>query len=172
MRLRRLSLTAFAACLVAAAIVLCAAPLTTAVAAVDAFIHFMPTSLIGVAPGDAVGLNFTSVANRAVVAELNFLDRNGRLLKTSGPTRVDPGQSLSLNFSLREDLSDPPTERFLIRVIIAVTPAVQTGPPLDAALMLGSLEVFDEATGRSAFGLLMPAVRVQATGGAGAGLGR
>jgi hypothetical protein len=174
MRLRRLSLTAFAACLVAAAIVLCAAPLTTAVAAVDAFIHFMPTSLIGVAPGDAVGLNFTSVANRAVVAELNFLDRNGRLLKTSGPTRVSPGQSLSLNFAHREaPAGHPPSERFRIRVIIAVIPTDQVGPPLEPSHMQGSLEVFNEVTGQSAFGLLLPCVKVQATGGGGgAGLGR
>jgi hypothetical protein len=168
MRLRRVSLTAFAAWVVAAVIVLCAAPPPTAIAAT--FGTLQASSLIGVAPGEAVSLNFSNVADRVVVAELNFLDRTGQPLKRSSD-RVSPGQSLSLNFSL-EDLADPPTERFQIRVIIAVIPTDQAGPPLDPGLMLGSLEVFDEESGRSAFGLLLPAIRVQATGGAGAGLGR
>jgi hypothetical protein len=172
MRQRRVSLTAFAACLVVAAIVLCTAPPRTAIAAT--FGTLQATSLIGVAPGEAVALNFTTLGDRVVVAELNFLDSNGRLLKTSGPTRVSPGQSLSLNFAHREaPAGHPPSERFRIRVIIAVIPTDQVGPPLEPSHMQGSLEVFNEVTGQSAFGLLLPCVKVQATGGGGgAGLGR
>ena len=163
---------AFAACVTVAAILVSAVAPSRAVA--DASGTLQATSLIGLARGEAASLNFTNVSREVVQAALVFLDRDGRRLKASR-ARVSPGQSLSLGLSFGE-VATPRDVRVQIRVIVLAQPPDPDAQPPDpdadppTERMLASLEVFDERTGKSAYGLLLPAVPISATGGAGAGI--
>jgi hypothetical protein len=172
--MRSRALTAFAACAVVVAIVASAAAPTRAIAnssggatALASGCKVTATSLVGLARGEAMSLNFTNVGREVLVAALLFLDRDGHPVKASR-ARVGPGESLSLGLSYGE-VADPAGIRPQTRVVVIAQPP---DPEADRPSELGvaSLEVFDEGTGKSAYGLLLPAIRPSATGGGDVGV--
>lgn len=153
MRSLRSSIKMIAACLVLAAI-----PSLTAAQSTEIPDTFCVSGLIGLSRGQAVSLNFTNNAREVTVAHFYFLDTEGRLLKSSS-VRVLPGQSLGLELSYRE-LRGASPGRAQIRGVVRLTePPEPDADPLSPDLVRSNLEIYDEATGKTAFGLLLPAIR-------------
>ena len=124
---------------------------------------FAMSGLIGLSRGDAASLNFTNADRQLRVVRLYFLDTNGKPVKSS-MERVSPGQSVRLVLS-RDEIGDPGENRVPVRGVVVLSdppsesdPPGETTPP-DPDLVISSLEVFDAATGRTSFGLLLPAIR-------------
>jgi hypothetical protein len=118
--------------------------------------HLM-SSLVNLSKGQAVSLNFTNVDRIPREVKLYILDANGDSLK-SASWRVVPGQSVSLNFAFGE-LGRAP-QRVGVRGVVMLSEPPQPDAYLPQPdLLLGNLEVYDIATGKMTFGLLLPAVR-------------
>jgi hypothetical protein len=125
------------------------------------------SGMVGVVDGQVARVN---VLNPGVVAPavgvvctatLSFFDGAGTLLKT-GPVIVLPGQSQSLDVFGDKDLSLTGATRREIRATITI-PAVApvstaaSNPPA-ACTLIGTLEVFDETTGKTQVVLRVPHV--------------
>jgi hypothetical protein len=155
MKSRSLCKTLIATCLILVAIPFYAA----AQGSSEEIIHpdLMLSALTGLVRGQAASLNVTNSSREVRELQLFFIDRNGRLLKSSS-ARLLPGQSTSLELSHSESRS--PEGRIQIRGAVRLTdpPSPDADPP-SPDLVLRNLEIYDEATGRTSFGLLLPAVR-------------
>ncbi len=119
---------------------------------------YLMSKLLNFTRGQAVSLNFTNVDRVAREATLYIVDANGVTLR-SERSRVSPGQSVSLNFTFGE-ATRPNSTRVGIRgvVVLATPPDPDTDPP-EPDLSLADLEIYDVPTGKTSFGLLLPAVR-------------
>jgi hypothetical protein len=116
--------------------------------------------LMGINRIEAMSLNFINVSDEVLVATLLFQDRDGRPVKTSRAP-VGPGESLSLGLSYGEVAALAGVRPQTRVVVLAQPPAPEADP--SSELGVASLEVFDERTGKSAYGLLLPAIRISAT---------
>ena len=162
--MRSRALTAFAACIVVTAIIASAA----APARAEEHRQLLATCvLMGINRSEAMSLNFINVGDEVLVATLLFQDWDGRPVKTSR-AQVGPGESLSLELSYGE-VAAPAGVRTPVFVVVLAEPL---DPASDSPSESGvaSLEVFDEMTGKSAYGLLMPVMRISAASGADAGM--
>jgi hypothetical protein len=125
------------------------------------------SGMVGVVDGQVARVN---VLNPGVVAPavgvvctatLSFFDGAGTLLKTS-PVIVLPGQSQSLDVFGDKDLSLTGAIRREIRATITIPAVVPvstaTSNPPVACSLIGTLEVFDEATGKTQVVLRVPHV--------------
>jgi hypothetical protein len=160
MKSRSLFLKFFAACLA-----LVATPIFTAAQTTELGSPlYCMSGLIGLNRTQAATLNFTNVDRQLRVAHLYFLDADGASLKSS-TERVMPGQSVNLMLSYSEVAGRGYDGRVQLRgVIVLADPPGESDPPgevtpPDPDLSISSLEVLDEATGKTSFGLLVPAVR-------------
>jgi hypothetical protein len=117
------------------------------------------SGMIGVTDGQAARVNVLNPGVPApaigvvCTATLNFVDGAGTLLK-SGPVVVLPGQSQSLDVFGDKDLALTGATRREIRATItipAVVPPVSTATstPPAACTLIGTLEVFDETSGKT-----------------------
>ena len=167
-------LTAFAACAVAAIVASAASAAAPTGKTALASGCKQALSLVGLAWGEAMSLNFTNVGREVLVAALLFLDRDGRPVKASR-ARVGPGESLSLGLSYGE-VAAPAGARTQTRVAVLFGPSdpVTESPDPDSdpptELGVASLEVFDERTGKSAYALLLPAIPPSAPAGGDVGV--
>jgi hypothetical protein len=148
--------------MIAACLVLVAIPLFLAAQSIGDG-YFRLSGLIGLSRGQAASLNVTNSSREVKEVHFFFIDIDGRLLKSSS-ARVLPGRSMGLVLS-HSEVRDP-TERVQVRGAVrfsdppnpdADPPEPDADPPSE--LVISSLEVFDEATGKTSFGLLLPAVR-------------
>jgi hypothetical protein len=158
--------------MIAACLVLVAIPLSLAAQSiVDG--TFRLSGLIGLSRGQAASLNVTNSSREVKEVHFFFIDIDGRLLKSSSG-RVLPGRSMGVVLS-HSEIRDPvdPTGRVQVRAAVRFSdppnpdsdpPQPDSDPPqpdsdTPGELVISSLEVFDEATGKTSFGLLLPAVR-------------
>jgi hypothetical protein len=117
---------------------------------------YLMGGLLNFTRGQAAAIDFCNVDRVARDVRLYFLDVNGNILKTA-MGRVAPGQSIGLNFSFGE-LPRSSLMRVGIRgVVVIADPPGGVDPP-DPDLSLANMEIYDVLTGRTSFGLLMPAV--------------
>jgi hypothetical protein len=119
---------------------------------------YLMSRLLNFTRGQAVSLNFTNVDRVTRDAALYIVDTDGNTLR-SATARVAPGQTVGLNFTFGE-LSRVNSTRVGLRgvVVLAQPPEPDVEPPT-ADLSLGNIEVYDVPTGKTTFGLLLPAVR-------------
>ncbi len=115
------------------------------------------SGLIGLVRGQAASLSITNSTRDVQEAQFFFLDMDGNLLKTSS-ARIMPGQSMGLTMS-RSEVRDPSLRVQVRGVVRLADPPNPDADPPQPDLVLSSLEVFDESTGKTSFGLLVPAVR-------------
>jgi hypothetical protein len=113
------------------------------------------SAAIGLARGEAVSLNFTNVARYTVQVQLNFLDANGRILKSSTEA-VSPSESVALNFSATE-ITDGTAFRTHVRGVVVIN--FSDTERADPQLAISALEVFEEATGKTSFALILPFIQ-------------
>jgi hypothetical protein len=104
------------------------------------------SSPVGLAPGQRASLQWTNLSNRQVAYEMFFLDGDGSVKKVSRGLLL-PARSVALELGYDELGSR--TLRTHTRAVLRVIGAAAHPP---------TLEVFDEATGKTSFGLLLPAV--------------
>ncbi len=117
----------------------------------------MLSALTGISRGEVASLNVTNSSLEVKAVQFFFIDINGRLLKSSS-ARVLPGQSMSLALS-HSELRDSAL-RVQVRGAIRLTdPPNPDADPPQPDLVSSSLEIYDEATGKTSFGLLLPAIR-------------
>ena len=112
-----------------------------------------------------MSLNFINASDEVLVATLLFQDWDGRPVRTSR-AHVGPGESLSLGLSYGEVATQASVRIPVFVVVLAEPLDPESDPPSQPGV--ASLEVFDEMTGKSTSELLMPVMRISATGGAGA----
>lgn len=108
------------------------------------------SGIIAIAPGESASLNVTNLDSELTVARLVFVDAEGNELK-SMMARVAGGRSamLTLNYS---ELGDRTGRAHIAAVLVR--------PSQEAEKQLTSIvEVFDNNSGKTSFGLLLPAVR-------------
>ncbi len=116
------------------------------------------SGMIGVADGQVARVNVLNpgvaapAAGVVCTATLNFWDGKGTLLKT-GPAIVLPGQSQYLDLFGDKDLALTGLDRREVRATITI-PAVATPPTSTTVLpsactLIGTLEIFDEATSKT-----------------------
>jgi hypothetical protein len=155
MKSRSLFKTIIATCLVLVAMPIFAAAQSTGDEVFQSDLRL--SGLTGISRGQAASLNVTNSSREVKEVQFFFIDLNGRLLKSSS-ARIVPGQSMSLMLS-HSELRDP-AGRLQIRgaVRLADPPSPDVDPP-QPDLVISNLEIIDEATGRTSFGLLLPAVR-------------
>ena len=115
----------------------------------DRFKSDYSSGLFGLAVGEAASFHYVNLHRRQTEVELYFLDSDGKVLKQKQGLLL-PYKALTLDLSFRELGSDG--MRKLIRV------HVRAGTPPDPIKGVASVDVSDEATGRTSFGLLLPAV--------------
>jgi hypothetical protein len=114
--------------------------------------------LLNFSRGQAVSIDFCNVDRVTRDVKIYFIDSNGNQLKSS-PMRVAPGQTVSLNFTFGELPRTSPVRVGVRGVVVLVTPPDPDVDPPNPDLSLANLEVYDVLTGRTSFGLLLPAVR-------------
>jgi hypothetical protein len=107
------------------------------------------SGLFGIAMGETANLNYTNGDRDPAEVVMMFLDTSGGVIKSSR-ARVAPGHSFGLLLPYSETNSR--AGRVQVRAL------VRFARPSDSALSISSVEVFDDATGRTSFGLLLPAV--------------
>ena len=110
----------------------------------NARMSFHWSGLVGISTGETASINFVNLDRRGVVARLFFFDEDGRVLK-SEEHRVGAGHSAVLLLPYSE--LPGRAGRAHVRALVRLS---------DPARGLSTLEVFDEATGRTSFGLLLP----------------
>jgi hypothetical protein len=105
------------------------------------------SSPIGLVAGQRASLQWTNLSNRQVGYEMFFLDADGSVRKVSRGLLL-PARSIALELGYSELGSRElrAHTRAVLRIIGATTNA------------LPALEVFDEATSKTSYGLLLPAV--------------
>lgn len=116
----------------------------------DAAINFThhPSSSFGIVAGQTARLNVVNAdARERKLFVLRFLNENGSVLKTERVT-VEPKHSFGLLLPASEIGRD--TVRAQIHAEVFMQGDRSNRLP-------GSVEVFDEATGKTSFGLLLPA---------------
>jgi len=135
-----------------------AIPAMAAAQTIEAPKLYLMAGLIHFTRGQAVSIDFCNVDRVTRDVKLYFVDANGNVLKTSS-AQVAPGRSASLNFGYNE-LPRGSASRMAMRGIIAIAdpPSPDADPP-NPDLTLGSIQIYDVLTGRTEFGLLVPAVR-------------
>jgi|RhiMethySRZTD1v2_1073278.scaffolds.fasta_scaffold469654_2 hypothetical protein len=153
----------------ALAAALMAIPAIAAAQSIDVPKLYLMSSLINFTKGQAVSIDFCNVDKVTREVRLYFVDVNGNVMKTSS-ARVAPGRAVSLNFTYGE-LPRGSASRMAMRGIIAIgdppseaDPPGEADPPTEADppsenLSLGSIQVYEILTGKTTFGLLVPAVR-------------
>ncbi|HJQ22559.1 MAG TPA: hypothetical protein VKA60_01500 [Blastocatellia bacterium] len=152
----RLSVKWIAACLMLAAIPLITVAQTTPLAGTSD--TFYCSGLIGLSKDQTASISYTNMDREVKDVRFYFFDADGSLLKSSS-ARVSPGQSLGLELSYRE-LRIPEGGLARIRGTVRLTtPPEPDATPPEPDLGMSSLNIFDEATSRVTFGLLLPAVR-------------
>jgi hypothetical protein len=120
-------------------------------------LHLM-SSLLNFTKGQAVSIDFCNVDRVTHEVKLYFVDINGNILKMSS-ARVLPGQTVGLNFSYTE-MHRSSSTRVGVRGVVKFTdpPSPDADPPTPD-LSLASMQIYDVLTGKTSFGLLLPAVR-------------
>ncbi|MFL6466665.1 MAG: hypothetical protein ACJ72Z_01765 [Pyrinomonadaceae bacterium] len=142
----------------ALAAALMAIPAISAAQTIESPKLYLMSSLIHFTKGQAVSIDFCNVDKVTRAANLYFADVNGNILKTAS-ARVAPGQTVSLNFTYGE-LPRGSAARMGIRGIISmVTPPEPDADPPEPDLSLATMQVYDVLTGKTSFGLLLPAIR-------------
>ncbi len=116
------------------------------------------SGMVGVTAGQVARVNVLNpgvaapAAGVVCTATLNFFDGAGALLKT-GPVIVLPGQSQSLDVFGDKDLALTGAVRREIRATITIPAVVPvstaTSTPPAACTLIGTLEVFDETSGKT-----------------------
>jgi hypothetical protein len=119
---------------------------------------YLMSRLLNFTRGQAVTLNFTNVDRVTREARLYIVDANGDPLKTA-TTRVVPGQTVGLNFTFTELRRVNATRVGLRGVVVLTTPPEPDADPPSPDLSLSDMEIYDVASGKTTFGLLLPAVR-------------
>ncbi len=105
------------------------------------------SGLFGLTNGEAASLNYTNLSRRPAEARLSFYDANGNLLKQS-TARLESGQSAVLILPYID----------LGRVgRVQIRGSVRLSTPPEPVRGVGAVEVFDTASGKTSFGLLLPA---------------
>lgn len=117
---------------------------------------YLMSKLLNFTRGQAVSLNFTNVDRVTREAHLFIVDANGDTLKMA-TARVVPGQTVALNFTFGE-LNRASSQRVGLRGVVVLTTPPETDPP-EPDLSLADMEVYDASSGKTTFGLLLPAVR-------------
>ena len=142
----------------ALAVVLMAIPAIAAAQTIEIPNLYLMSSLLNFTRGQAVSIDFCNVDRVTRDAKLYFVDINGNILKTAA-ARVAPGQTVSLNFTFGELPRSSPIRVGVRGVIkLAHPPDPDTDPP-SPDLSLASMQIYDVLTGKTSFGLLLPAVR-------------
>lgn len=119
---------------------------------------YLMSRLLNFSRGQAVSIDFCNVGRVMRDVRIYFVDANGNVIK-SALRRAAPGQTVDvlLNFA---DLPRNGPARVGVRGVVVI-PGLQDGqvdtPEPD--LSLANMEVYDVLTGRTSFGLLLPAVR-------------
>lgn len=107
-----------------------------------------PSAPFGIAAGQVARLNVVNAdARERKLFVMQFLDEQGNILKTARAT-VEPKHSFGLLLPAREIGRDE--IRSQIRAVV-----MMQGSRTNR--LIGSVEVFDEATSKTSFGLLLPA---------------
>ena len=119
---------------------------------------YLMSRLLNFSKGQAVGIHFCNVARETAAAKFYVVDANGNILK-SASARVLPGQTVSISFSFSELPRSSPQRVGIRGVVLLTTPPEPDAQPPDPDLGLANMEVFDVLTGRTSFGLLLPAVK-------------
>jgi hypothetical protein len=112
------------------------------------------SGMVGVVDGEVARVNVLNPGDSGAVCTgtINFFDGAGNLLKT-GPVIVLPGQSQFLDVFGDKDLALTGATRREVRgtittpAVVPVSSATPTTPT--ACRLIGTLEVFDETTGRT-----------------------
>lgn len=118
---------------------------------------YLMSGLANFTKGQAVSLDFTNVDRVPRDIKMFILDANGDTLK-SVTWRVNSGQSVSLSFMFG-DLGRINTQRMGVRGVVIVQPTEPDANPPQPDFSLANLEIYDVATGKTTYGLLLPAVR-------------
>jgi hypothetical protein len=107
-----------------------------------------PSASFGLTPGQAARLSVVNPdARRGKTVEVQFVDEAGNVLKTTRAT-IEPKQTFGMLLPYGE------IGRAEARVQVRATVRLR-GPASNR--LLGGVEVYDEATGKTSFGLLLPA---------------
>lgn len=140
-------------------IALCAVPAIGSgqTAEVDGNVYLM-SRLLNFSKGQAVGIHFCNIARETTAAKIYIVDANGNVLK-SASARVLPGQTVSISFSFSELPRSTPQRVGVRGVVVLAQPPDPDAQPPDPELGLANMEVYDVLTGRTSFGLLLPAVK-------------
>jgi hypothetical protein len=152
MRKRRLLLGSLIA-----VFVLLAIPTIAGAQTIDLNVYLLSRTIHFV-KGQAVSIDFCNVDRVTRDVKMYFVDEMGNTLKSS-QARVLPGQTVSLNFTFGE-LPRGSSMRVGIRgAAVVVDPPEPDSTPPTPDLSLANLEIYDTQTGRTSFGLLLPAIR-------------
>lgn len=119
---------------------------------------YMMSGLINFTRGQAVGIHFCNVAREPAYARMYFVDADGSVLK-SASARVFPGKTMSISFSFSELPRSSPIRVGVRGVVVLAQPPDPDVQPPEPDLALANMDVFDVLTGKTSFGLLVPAVR-------------
>ena len=119
---------------------------------------YLMSRLINFSRGQAVGIDFCNVDRVARDIRMYLVDANGNVLQSANK-RVAPGQTVGIWFEFSQ-LPRTSSMRVGVRgvVVLAQPPDPDAQPP-DPDLSLANMEVYDVLTGRTSFGLLLPAIR-------------
>jgi len=152
MRIRRLLLGS-----VIAGIAMLAVPTIAGAQSIDLNVYLLSRTIHFVR-GQAVSIDFCNVDRVTRDVKMYFVDEMGNTLKSS-QAHVMPGQTVVLNFTFGE-LPRGSAARVGIRgAVVLTTPPEPDANPPQPDLSLANLEIYDTQTGRTSFGLLLPAVR-------------
>lgn len=107
-----------------------------------------PSAAFGIAGGQAAILTVVNTdASETLTVRMQFLDENGSVLKTERAI-IEPRHSFGLLLPYREISRGE--NRMPIRAVVRAQKSRNEQ-------LIGSVEVYDEATGKTSFGLLLPA---------------
>ena len=119
---------------------------------------YLMSRLLNFTRGQAVSIHFTNVDRVTRDVKIYFADANGMIIKSS-LSRVAPGQTTDSLLNFAELPRTSPIRVGVRGVVVVSAPTDSTVDPPDPDLSFANMEVFDVLTGRTSFGLLLPAVR-------------
>lgn len=120
---------------------------------------YCQSSLLNFTRGQAVSLNFTNVDRVARDVSMNIVDATGRRVWGAN-WRVQPGQSVSLVGRYNDVSPRSASWRLPVRGLVVVAAPTDTDvQPPEPDLSLATMDIYDETSGKTTFGLLLPAVR-------------
>src|SRR4030095_10285291 len=119
---------------------------------------YLMSGLLNFTKGQAVGIHFCNVDKVTRDANLYFADMNGNILKTAS-ARVAPGQTVSLNFTYGELTRGSASRMGSCGALAIVDPPEPDADPPTPDLSLGSMQIYEVLTGKTTFGLLLPAIK-------------